>query len=109
MAALGRVIEGRNVGSIINLADHRAGANRAAGLDLVHDGPDLMIALLRDATARHPRNLDLFLEQLSPETRAASRIDDQAHRVDKLATGPTFVEYTAAECERSRDYGGRTA
>jgi hypothetical protein len=53
-------IEGRNQGSIINLADHRASENRAAALELVRDGPAPMIAILREAAARRPGNLDLF-------------------------------------------------
>jgi len=64
-------IEGRNVGSIINLADRRADANRLAGLDLVRGGPDRMIAVLRDVTAHRARNLDLFSEHGTPEVRAA--------------------------------------
>jgi hypothetical protein len=56
-------IEGRNVGSIINLADRRADANRVVGLDLVREGPNLTIAVLRDATSQRSRNLDLFSER----------------------------------------------
>jgi|KBSSwiStaDraftv2_1062776.scaffolds.fasta_scaffold05793_6 hypothetical protein len=40
-------IEGRNQGSIVNLADVRAARNRHAGLELVHGGPDLTIAVLK--------------------------------------------------------------
>jgi hypothetical protein len=40
-------IEGRNRGTILNLADARAARNRAAGLELVHGGPDLPIAVLK--------------------------------------------------------------
>src|ERR1700761_3942100 len=40
-------IEGRNRGTIVNLADVRAARNRAAGLQLVHGGPDLPIAVLK--------------------------------------------------------------
>src|ERR1043165_7407024 len=40
-------IEGRNQGTIVNLADVRAARNRAAGLELVHEGPDLAIAVLK--------------------------------------------------------------
>ncbi len=40
-------IEGRNQGTIINLADVRAARSRAAGLELVHSGPDLTLQVLR--------------------------------------------------------------
>jgi uncharacterized protein len=40
-------IEGRNRGTIVNLADARAAHSRAAGLELVHGGPDLPIAVLK--------------------------------------------------------------
>ena len=40
-------IEGMNKGVIVNLADARAARNRAAGLELLHGGPDLPIAVLK--------------------------------------------------------------
>jgi hypothetical protein len=40
-------IEGRNQGTIVNLADVRAARSRGAGLELVQGGPDLAIAVLR--------------------------------------------------------------
>src|SRR5690606_8303765 len=40
-------IEGRSRGAILNLADARAARNRDAGLDLVRDGPDRTIRVLR--------------------------------------------------------------
>jgi hypothetical protein len=40
-------IEGRNQGTIVNLADARAERNRRAGLELVHEGPDRAISVLR--------------------------------------------------------------
>src|ERR1700729_4507925 len=39
-------IEGRNTGSIINLADRKAQDSRNAGLELVRDGPQRTIAVL---------------------------------------------------------------
>jgi len=42
-------MEGRPVGSIVNLADRRARAAREAQLALVADGPDRVIAALREA------------------------------------------------------------
>src|SRR5262249_22365442 len=40
-------IEGRNQGTIVNLADARAACNRHAGLELVHGGPNIPIAVLK--------------------------------------------------------------
>jgi hypothetical protein len=40
-------IEGRNQGTIVNLADVRAARSRCAGLELVQSGPDLPIAVLK--------------------------------------------------------------
>src|ERR1700716_3111025 len=40
-------IEGRNQGTIVNLADVRAARSRCAGLELVQGGPGLAIAVLR--------------------------------------------------------------
>ena len=56
-------IEGRNVGAIINLADARAQRSRAAQLELVRQGPDQTISILR--RYRHSGNLAL---SLFPET-----------------------------------------
>jgi hypothetical protein len=53
-------IEGRNMGSILNLADRQAAANRAAGLALVCQGPRPLISLLQEVRARHSSTLDLF-------------------------------------------------
>lgn len=40
-------IEGRNVGSIVNLSDVRAARNRRAELELVHAGPERALSVLR--------------------------------------------------------------
>jgi uncharacterized protein len=55
-------IEGRNAGTILNLADRRADASRVAGLQLVQRGPDPTIAVLRKASAQHLPTADLFPE-----------------------------------------------
>jgi hypothetical protein len=55
-------IDGRNVGSIINLADARADRARRAGLDLVHEGPDRTIAVLRRLRTSGNAALELFPE-----------------------------------------------
>lgn len=59
-------IEGRNEGSIINLADVRAEKNRRAGLELVHAGPDRPVALLKRWRDSGNAALSLF-----PETETA--------------------------------------
>jgi uncharacterized protein len=55
-------IEGRNVGPIVNLADARAERNRAAGLELVHGGPDRSISILRRLRRSGNAALSLFPE-----------------------------------------------
>ncbi len=64
-------IEGRNQGSIVNLADARAERNRRAGLELVHAGPDRPVALLKRWRDAGNTALSLFPEsEPAPETLA---------------------------------------
>jgi hypothetical protein len=53
-------IQGRNMGVIVNLADARAAGSRRSGLELVHEGPDRAVAVLR--RQRDGGALDLFPE-----------------------------------------------
>jgi hypothetical protein len=62
-------IEGRNAGPIINLADRQAHDNRAAGLELLRNGPERTIAILRRIDDRRTGTLDLFAED-GPDTGA---------------------------------------
>lgn len=63
-------IEGRNHGSIINLADARAARNRRAELALVQSGPDQAVGLLRRLRSQSTNAvLDLFAESLAPEVQ----------------------------------------
>ena len=55
-------IEGINQGRILNLADARAGASRAAGLELVRAGPDRTLSVLRRLQTDRGRTLSLFAE-----------------------------------------------
>jgi hypothetical protein len=55
-------IEGRNQGSIVNLADARAECARRAGLEIVHGGPDLPIRVLRKLREAGNTALSLFPE-----------------------------------------------
>ena len=53
-------IEGRNVGPIVNLTDRGAAANRSAGLELVRQGPDALISVLRRLGKPLAHTADLF-------------------------------------------------
>lgn len=55
-------IEGVNQGRILNLADARAKASRAAGLDLVRAGPGRTVSVLRRLQSGRGRTLSLFAE-----------------------------------------------
>jgi uncharacterized protein len=57
-------IEGRNAGPIINLADRQAHDNRAAGLELLRNGPEKTIAVLRRFGDPRTGTLDLFAEDV---------------------------------------------
>ncbi len=57
-------IEGKNQGSIMNLADARADRNRRAGLELVHFGPDTTIGVLKKLRGDGSAARDLFADQL---------------------------------------------
>jgi hypothetical protein len=59
-------IEGRNRGAIVNLADKRAERNRRAGLELVHEGPDRTIGVLRRLRESRGATLSLFPEEPAP-------------------------------------------
>jgi hypothetical protein len=62
-------IEGINQGCILNLADARAKASRAAGLELVHAGPDRTLSVLRRLQSGRGRTLSLLAEDEAPEPR----------------------------------------
>jgi hypothetical protein len=55
-------IEGRGRGTIVNLADARAERNRRAGLQLVEQGPDRIVAALRRLRSHETAALPLFPE-----------------------------------------------
>jgi hypothetical protein len=61
-------IEGRNVGAIINLSDRQAEANRRASLDLVSQGPDATVGVLRRCSAPRDGTLDLFAADGPPDS-----------------------------------------
>jgi len=55
-------IEGRNTGAILNLADARAERNRRAGMELIVEGPERPIAVLRRLRESGSAALPLFPE-----------------------------------------------
>ena len=69
-------IEGTHQGSIVNLADARARRSREAGLQLVREGPDRTIGVLRRLRERDGAARDLFSEvepEIEPRERAAEQ------------------------------------
>ncbi len=56
-------IEGANQGCILNLADARAKASRAAGLELARAGPERTLSVLRRLQSGQPGTLSLFAEE----------------------------------------------
>src|SRR3984957_12682155 len=63
-------IDGKSVGQIINLADARAGRSRAAGLELVREGRDRTISVLRRWGRSGSNALSLFPETEPLDTLA---------------------------------------
>jgi hypothetical protein len=61
-------IEGRNVGAIINLSDRQAEANRRVSLDLVSQGPEAAVGVLRRCSASRAGTLDLFAADAPPDS-----------------------------------------
>jgi uncharacterized protein len=72
-------IEGRNVGPIINLTDRGAAANRSAGLELVRQGPDSLVSVLRRLGKPQPHTPDLFAAEEPPLPTRASHLTLPAH------------------------------
>jgi uncharacterized protein len=72
-------VDGRNCGSIINLADARARRNRQAGLALVQAGPDRIVSVLKQM--RHTGNsaLSLFPELAPVRAESLPHLRMPAH------------------------------
>jgi hypothetical protein len=62
---------------------------------------DETIRVMRDAVARAKLGRD-------DKLTAIRRLDAQARALERVATGPSFRDFIAAESQRARDYGGRT-
>jgi uncharacterized protein len=81
-------IEGSNQGAILNLADARAQRNRRAGIDLVCEGPDRPVTVLRQLRERGNTALSLFpdIEELpsptAPHLQMPAHHDVRASDVD---------------------------
>ncbi|MEO8307639.1 MAG: DUF763 domain-containing protein [Pseudomonadota bacterium] len=69
-------IDGRNCGTIVNLAHARACSNRQAGLELVNAGPDRTVSVLRQLRSAGNTALELFPE---PTTRSLPHLRMPAH------------------------------
>ena len=66
-------IEGRNIGSIVNLADTQAAANRSASLTLIESGPDRTISVLKQFQGGKHQTMDLFPEPANGLTTPQQR------------------------------------
>jgi hypothetical protein len=66
-------IEGVNEGRILNLADARARASRAASLELARAGPERAISVLRRSQAASGQTLSLFPEEPLVDVRGPRR------------------------------------
>jgi uncharacterized protein len=78
-------IEGSNQGAILNLADARAQRNRRAGLDLVCEGPDRPVAVLRQLRETGNTALSLFADIETLPSAAAPHLQMPAHHEVRAA------------------------
>jgi hypothetical protein len=76
-----KAIEGRNVGSIINLSDRGAAENRGVGLELVREGPGPVVTMLKRQGQTLPHTLDLFAAE-GPHLQMPARHDVRAPDID---------------------------
>jgi uncharacterized protein len=72
-------IEGRNVGPIINLADRKAERSRSAGLELLQDGPERAITVLRRLRDSRHQTRDLFADNEDDPEPPSLRLQLPAH------------------------------
>jgi hypothetical protein len=78
-------IEGSNQGAILNLADARAERNRRAGIDLVCEGPDRPVAVLRQLRERGNTALSLFPDIETLPSPTAPHLQMPAHHEVRAA------------------------
>ena len=106
-------IEGRNVGPIINLADQHAERNRSAGLNLLQDGPDRAIAVLRRLRDRRNQTKDLFADNedvgatADPARGTASRpaVWEDSHSPSPHLKLPAHHDVQAPDIDLKRLHG----
>ena len=100
-------IEGRSRGRIVNLADARAAQNRSAALDLLRDGPDRTLRVLR--RLRAPRNAapSLFPE-LEPGHAPIAPCDDALEPLPHLQM-PARHDVRASDVVLRRLHGALAA
>jgi hypothetical protein len=108
-------IDGKNQGSIVNLADARAERSRKAGLDLVHSGPDNTVNVLKRLRVQDNTALDLFAAEPAPlptssieaELAALPRLQMPAHhevRASDLVLKRLHAALAAAANRGPQDY-----
>ena len=107
-------IEGRNHGTIVNLTDVRAARARAAELELVRDGPDRTVGVLRQlARSRENTALDHFDAPAPvPVTVPAPRLRMPAHhdvRASDVQLRRLHATLAAAADRCSKGFRGPTS
>jgi hypothetical protein len=95
-------IEGRNAGPIINLADRQAQDNRTAGLDLLRNGPERTIAVLRRFADRRTGTLDLFDEAAGPDAGGQSTDIETLDTVGAQLNLPAHHDLRPADIDLKR-------
>ena len=98
-------IEGKNQGSILNLADARAERNRKAGLELVHGGPDQTIGVLKKLRTDGNTALDLFADTLPA---ASPSLDEELATLPRLQM-PAHHEVRASDVVLKRLHSALSA
>ncbi|HEX6994922.1 MAG TPA: DUF763 domain-containing protein [Gammaproteobacteria bacterium] len=100
-------IEGRRRGKIVNLADARAAGNRSAALDLLRDGPDRTLRVLRRLRASGNATPSLFPE-LEPAHDHVELRDDALAPLPRLQM-PARHEVRASDVVLRRLHGALAA
>lgn len=85
-------IEGVNQGRILNLADARAKASRAAGLELVRAGPERTLSVLRRLQPARGQTLSLFAEA-APDLEAERWMELEPERAGDLGAERTGLPH----------------
>jgi len=102
-------IEGINEGQILNLADARAKASRAAGLELVRAGPDRTLAVIRRLRTMRGCTLALFAEDATPDEAGVLRATGTAPSPLPHLSMPARHEVLASDVVLRRLHGALAA